>query len=294
MLPKEKRLQGAMEYLMTYGWAILVIAVVLGVLYQLGVFNPATFSPKATSGSCSVFKNVNQYGIQASLKGICSGLPPQFVGRFSGSGFAQVPANSLVTGNTFTLSMWLNMGTFQTSCRSIIGKTNSAGWLLYMNQGCVSGPVSASKIAYKYVDSVGVTHDALGTANTFPTGAWINYLLSVNSTTITSYVNGKADRQITAQNTPALNTNLFYIGNGDSAFNGSIADVQLYNISLTSSQAQGLYLGGIGGPPEQLQNLIGWWPLNGDTKDYSGNNNNAAPMNGMSYYTTWSAGYTPP
>src|SRR5690348_16379756 len=32
------RLQGAMEYLMTYGWAILVIAVVLGSLYQLGVF----------------------------------------------------------------------------------------------------------------------------------------------------------------------------------------------------------------------------------------------------------------
>ncbi|MDE1870554.1 MAG: hypothetical protein KGH71_06315, partial [Candidatus Micrarchaeota archaeon] len=33
------RLQSAMEYLMTYGWAILVIAVVLGALYQLGVFN---------------------------------------------------------------------------------------------------------------------------------------------------------------------------------------------------------------------------------------------------------------
>jgi len=28
-----------MEYLMTYGWAILIIAVVLGALFQLGVFN---------------------------------------------------------------------------------------------------------------------------------------------------------------------------------------------------------------------------------------------------------------
>ena len=36
-MPAEK-LQSAMEYLMTYGWAILIIAVVLGVLYQLGVF----------------------------------------------------------------------------------------------------------------------------------------------------------------------------------------------------------------------------------------------------------------
>ena len=33
--------QSAMEYLMTYGWAILVIAIVLGVLYYLGVFNSA-------------------------------------------------------------------------------------------------------------------------------------------------------------------------------------------------------------------------------------------------------------
>ncbi len=33
------RLQSAMEYLMTYGWAILIIAVVLGALFSLGVFN---------------------------------------------------------------------------------------------------------------------------------------------------------------------------------------------------------------------------------------------------------------
>ncbi|MDE1852063.1 MAG: hypothetical protein KGH69_05290, partial [Candidatus Micrarchaeota archaeon] len=33
-----KKLQSAMEYLMTYGWAILIIAVVLGALYQLGIF----------------------------------------------------------------------------------------------------------------------------------------------------------------------------------------------------------------------------------------------------------------
>ena len=32
------RLQSAMEYLMTYGWAILIIAVVLGALFALGIF----------------------------------------------------------------------------------------------------------------------------------------------------------------------------------------------------------------------------------------------------------------
>ena len=36
---KQKKAQSAMEYLMTYGWAILIIAVVLGALFSLGVFS---------------------------------------------------------------------------------------------------------------------------------------------------------------------------------------------------------------------------------------------------------------
>ena len=43
---KAFRLQSAMEYLMTYGWAILIIAVVLGALFSLGIFNPAFLAPK--------------------------------------------------------------------------------------------------------------------------------------------------------------------------------------------------------------------------------------------------------
>ncbi|MEM3215705.1 MAG: hypothetical protein QXS17_02200 [Candidatus Micrarchaeaceae archaeon] len=35
--------QSAMEYLMTYGWAILIIAVVLGALFSLGVFSSSSF-----------------------------------------------------------------------------------------------------------------------------------------------------------------------------------------------------------------------------------------------------------
>ncbi|MEE9573885.1 MAG: hypothetical protein V3W20_12600 [Candidatus Neomarinimicrobiota bacterium] len=36
--------QSATEYLMTYGWAILIVIVVAMCLYLLGVFNPETFS----------------------------------------------------------------------------------------------------------------------------------------------------------------------------------------------------------------------------------------------------------
>jgi hypothetical protein len=42
--------QGAMEYLMTYGWALLVIIIVGAALFALGVLNPATYQQKTCSG----------------------------------------------------------------------------------------------------------------------------------------------------------------------------------------------------------------------------------------------------
>lgn len=38
-----KKLQSAMEYLITYGWLLLVVGVVLAVLFSLGTFNPSKF-----------------------------------------------------------------------------------------------------------------------------------------------------------------------------------------------------------------------------------------------------------
>lgn len=39
-----------MEYLMTYGWALLVIVVVAAALFALGVLNPATYQQKRCNG----------------------------------------------------------------------------------------------------------------------------------------------------------------------------------------------------------------------------------------------------
>jgi len=43
--------QSAMEYLMTYGWAILIIAVVLGALFSLGIFGANTASTACIAGA---------------------------------------------------------------------------------------------------------------------------------------------------------------------------------------------------------------------------------------------------
>ena len=47
-----KKAQSAMEYLMTYGWAILVVLIALGALFYLGVFSPRT--PNSCVGSAPI------------------------------------------------------------------------------------------------------------------------------------------------------------------------------------------------------------------------------------------------
>jgi len=46
---KEKRGQAAMEFLMTYGWAILAAVIVIAVLAYFGVFSPSTYVPNSCS-----------------------------------------------------------------------------------------------------------------------------------------------------------------------------------------------------------------------------------------------------
>ena len=84
-------------------------------------------------------------------------------------------------------------------------------------------------------------------------------------------------------------------GNGGATdyFNGYISNVQVYNTPLSANGIETLYLEGIGGTPIDLQNLVGWWPLNGNANDYSGNGYNGV-ANSISYSANRYGGYTAP
>ena len=43
---KVKKGQAALEFLMTYGWAILVVLIVIGALAYFGVLDPKRFLPE--------------------------------------------------------------------------------------------------------------------------------------------------------------------------------------------------------------------------------------------------------
>jgi len=132
--------QSAMEYLMTYGWAILTIAVVLGALFQLGVFNANNFAPKAPPGSCQVFRP-NGPGTTSfiNLEGICSGELPQYVAEFNGANaYIQSPA----IANKKSVSVWIK--TISTTQQLILdggvcGTTDQAYQLALTQTGGVGG-----------------------------------------------------------------------------------------------------------------------------------------------------------
>jgi hypothetical protein len=45
-----RRSQSALEYMMTYGWAILIIVIVAAVLYSMGIFNPSSSASATVTG----------------------------------------------------------------------------------------------------------------------------------------------------------------------------------------------------------------------------------------------------
>ena len=91
-----------MEYLTTYGWFILVIAVVLGVLFELGVFNSSNFASKAQPGACYVYRpngpNTTEF---VNLAGECNGMLPLYVASFSNAQDSYITTISLQVGTTY-------------------------------------------------------------------------------------------------------------------------------------------------------------------------------------------------
>ncbi len=45
-----RRGQSALEYLMTYGWVIIIILIAGGALYAMGILNPSTYTQKSCVG----------------------------------------------------------------------------------------------------------------------------------------------------------------------------------------------------------------------------------------------------
>ena len=104
------RSQSAMEYLMTYGWAILIIAVILGGLYSLGLFSGLSLAPRIPPGACHIFRPNGPQTVQyITLTGACTNQLPQYVAQFSVAQSSRIlipTSPSLQATNTITIALW--------------------------------------------------------------------------------------------------------------------------------------------------------------------------------------------
>ena len=280
--------QSAMEYLMTYGWAILIISVVLAALFQLGVFNANNFAPKAPPGSCQVFRP-NGPGTTSfiNLEGICSGELPQYVAQFNGNDYisANVPQINTATDEYNTVVFWMYWN----------GPINGMPFGFYeydlwFNSGTCFGFNTGADDAY------GINPSSLAGKWVFVAAVFYNGPYTGNSLL---YINGvpQALSQCSGSAGSGIATSSLHISGwpieSGYYFSGDLANVQIYNTSLSANEIQALYLEGIGGAPIDLQHLVAWWPLNGNANDYSGNDNNGQ-INNVNFVGNWYNGYTPP
>jgi hypothetical protein len=280
--------QAAMEYLMTYGWAILIIALTLAVLYSLGIMNPKNFLPRAPPGSCFVFRP-NGPGTTdfVSLQGTC-GYLPMYVGSFDGvNGYINAPILTFLTTGKVTIVAW---------CKSI-GPTGARQSVVSAGENSGTGAVLASPSEYGDI-RFWVNEQSQGWVpvyTPFPGyNQWLFVVGTYDGSYLKIYVNGVLKAIVSLSGSMKTPTSGITIGarnsNNMDWFKGSTANVQIYNTALTDQEIQYLYQQGLGGGPVRLQNLVGWWPLNGDAKDYSGNNNHGTIYGGVTFVQN----YNPP
>jgi hypothetical protein len=275
---KKFKLQSAMEYLMTYGWAILIIAVVLGVLFQMGVFNSSSLTVRIPPGACKVLRT----SAAVNLVGQCSGILPKYVAVFSGSSssYVTVPDATSLKPSRLSVFAWVNYPSpLPPSLLGIVSKSGDEhhgfqlGWEMRSGNNMFWAEIG---------DGNTLVWDQCNSAlSSPPTAGSVHQVgMTYDGSSLSTYLDGKFVLSCTYNAAIAWNTDPAKIDSIINGFYGQwqyISNVQIYNTSLDASQVQALYLEGIGGAPIAPSNIVGWWPLNGDTKDYSGNNNNGAP-----------------
>ena len=296
--------QSAMEYLMTYGWAILIIAIVLVALFSLGVFNSSNFSPRAQPGSCEVLRN----SVQTSLGGQCNGMLPEYVAQFNGQSSYVTTLYLQKSVVAYTVVAWIKTTQLENGGVIVQDRGSGAGDSLTLGigrQGCTSIPVGA---IFWGADSNDFC-SGLETTNNYESGSWEQIVgtwsapsgTQVSPTQFQIYVNGVPVETTTwsigvPTSSPLTGLGGTIIGFHQAwniYFGGSIANIQIYNTSLSAPEIQALYKEGIGGAPIDLQNLVGWWPLNGNANDYSGNGNEGTATS-VTYTSAWTSGYSAP
>lgn len=285
---RAERSQSAMEYLMTYGWAILAIAVAFAVLFELQIFNFGN-QGSAQPGSCRVTSN----GGPLSFVGVCNGALPKFVPDFSNGGYVSVANLSGVAQDPesgYTISEWVEISKSGGGPEYTLNTSPfSAGYVHFSMIMNASGTGDIEFLA----SSPGAGSIVLSPANVISAESQWYYVVGVKKGSyVALYVNGQLSKvggSIVSGPHPSPTTVPILIGAakpGVFQLLGSISNIQIYNRPLSANEISVLYGEGIGGLPIDVSHLAAWYPLNGNPNDYSIFQENGVPTN-VVYSSTW-------
>ncbi len=181
--------------------------------------------------------------------------------------------------NQITVSAWVNTNSLSGVPRIISSLTLSPynGWELLMESGRIWFQVGNGG-TIQYANSAPIT-----------TATYYFVVATYDGTTGKIYINGVLQSStFSASSAIGSSSEPIDIGTwpGNPAGNywsGYIANIQVYNTSLNANQINALYNEGIGGAPINTQNSVAWWPLNGNSNDYSGYSNDGTPTDNVQY-----------
>ena len=224
-----------------------------------------------------------------SLQGVCNNGLPKLLPYFTGSGQIVIPNAPILETNSITIGVWVELKS--TTQWAVVDR----GAAVQDGTFYISNQTAAWPQFTIYSGGVGKTIN-IGT-NVLAQNTWYYIVAEFNPTTGTAntYLNGQLAGTMAGVNLGSGSVANILVGSavgGSLPFSGYIGNLQIYNTSLSASEVHTLYIEGIGGVPIQLQNLVGWWPLNSDINDYSGNLNNGGSATGITFNPSWMTTYT--
>ncbi len=149
---QEYKAQAAMEYLTTYGWSILLVAIALISLFELGIFNSNNF---ATSGSCIANGGYLCSDPVFATNGILTVLSGESFGQMTVigttclTGTASPPPSSFnaIIPTTFNIGQTFSLEFYCSLPSNAIGENFSGSlWLQYNENGVKKQKVQMARI----------------------------------------------------------------------------------------------------------------------------------------------------
>ncbi len=190
-----------------------------------------------------------------------------YVGLFNGVNtyISSSPVPS--AANTLTVAVWIDPNAIS---QSSFG-SGAGGTIIDENEGGGSnGWIFGVKNNNKLWFWPSSGNDKYSTGN-IPLNTWTYVVATYNGNSLNLYINGTLDSS-QPMSTPQGGATFFKIGAKSwitGYWSGQMANLQLYNRSLTSGQVKQLYLQGLASTPLANQGLVAWWPLSGSPGSYA-------------------------